>query len=159
MKAAATGRPGSVASRIQELPCLDAVDTMLVSGVGTDDVAGFIFGESTALGSVPHRTLARELVRRRQRLQEPREPTGGRGRDETILDELRELEGLYLAQRDRVDGLILKEHEILQSAVDARSALDQLRSIRRQTTMAFARAGSMIYAIHRVKVKFGLRPR
>lgn len=125
----------SVAARIAALRSIDDIDEMLLEGSSCGDVAKCIQKGLEELLDVSHDTLERTLVERRLQLQErakQQEEDGGReaaivpvtgrisgklarnqyDRIRKGIERLLELECVYLAARDRVDALILKEQEL-----------------------------------------------
>jgi len=126
----------SVAKLIENLDCLDTVDTMLLEGTPAIDVAQFIQQDQGALTQVNEQTLVNALTARRHQKQEVigmagrygggggeappmRQPSRTPGamvkslydRTKGGIQEMLELEALFLAQRDRVDRAIETENE------------------------------------------------
>ena len=125
----------SVADRIAALRSIDDIDEMLLEGSSCGDVAKLIQLGLEELLDVSHDTLARMLRERRSGLQErakKQQEEGGReaaivpvtgriagklarnqyDRIRKGIERMIELECVYLAARDRVDGLFVKEQEL-----------------------------------------------
>lgn len=126
----------TVSERLVRLTAIDDVDEMLLEGMAVGDVAKFIQLGLGELDDVNERTLANELGNyrktldgkvsesKREALAEmvPKDIFGCRrpgvmARDQYRaqregIDRMIELESLYLAQRDRIDALILQEQSM-----------------------------------------------
>jgi hypothetical protein len=123
----------TVARRLEELPVINDIDEMLRNGMSSRDVAKFIQQGLEELEGVKFSSLRDCLNERRKNvLQVPPEryhapvaqfpQTHREGRlpgqlarnqyhtERKGLDQMLELESLYLAQRDRLDTAIMKEH-------------------------------------------------
>jgi hypothetical protein len=106
-----SGKKLTVRERLVRLTAIDDVDEMLLEGMSARDVAKFIQLGLAELTDVKEQTLVNELGK--YNIFGCRRP-GVMARDQYRtqrqgIDRMIELESLYLAQRDRVDALMLQE--------------------------------------------------
>lgn len=128
-----SGKKLTVRERLVRLTAIDDVDEMLLEGMSARDVAKFIQLGLAELTDVKEQTLVNELGKYNKTLEGRLSPSqkeafaemvpenifgcrrpGVMARDQYRtqrqgIDRMIELESLYLAQRDRVDALMLQE--------------------------------------------------
>jgi hypothetical protein len=146
----------SVARLIESLDCLDTVDTMLLEGTPAIDVARFIQQDQGELAQINEKTLANALIARRHQKQEvigmagrhdvtgsgagtaaPRQASKTPGtlihslynRTKGGIQEMLEMEALFLAQRDRVDRAMETENELGALSEDTGKEIERAASI------------------------------
>jgi len=123
----------TVADRLGDLKSINDIDDMLLEGSSAPDVARFIHIGLKRLEDVPEQTLVEALKLRRTALREEQEedfPARNVSEDSTRarspgklarlnyfqmrrqMDEMIELESLFLSLRDRIDALVAKEGEM-----------------------------------------------